>query len=583
MTDRPRRRPEDLRSRRWFAPDDLRSFGHRSRVKQMGYWREEFDGRPVIGIVNPWNDLNTCHSHFPERVQAIKRGVHQAGGFPVELPALSLGEQLMKPTTMLYRNLLAMEVEEVLRSYPVDGAVLLGGCDKTTPGVLMGAISMNLPAIFVPAGPMLRGHWRGETLGSGTDVWRFWDDRRAGRLDDASWGEIEDGIARSAGTCMTMGTAATMMSLAEAMGMSLPGASSIPAVDAEHPRMASASGRRIVEMVSEDLKPTDILTAASFSNAVAVDMAIGGSTNAIIHLIALARRVGVPLDLARFDALSAGIPLLADIRPSGRYVMEDFYYAGGLRALMANLAERLDPTAMTVTGRPLGDGFAGATVHPMTGAEGVIRTLDDPVQAAGATAVLTGSLAPDGAVIKPTAAEPRLWRHRGPAVVFEDIRDLKARIDSDDLEVTADSVLVLKNAGPLGAPGMPEWGQLPVPRKLLRQGVRDIVRISDARMSGTSYGCCILHVSPEAALGGPLALVRDGDTIALDVEGRRLDLEVPEDELARRRADWRPPANRATARGYVRLYLDHVTQAHEGADFDFMAGPPGATEEPGIY
>jgi len=583
MTDRPRRRVADLRSQRWFAPDDLRSFGHRSRVKQMGFWREEFDGRPVIGIVNTWNEFNTCHSHFPERVQAIKRGVLQAGGFPVELPALSLGEQLMKPTTMLYRNMLAMEVEELLRSYPVDGAVLMGGCDKTTPGVLMGAISMNIPAIYVPAGPMLRGHWDGETLGSGTDVWRFWDDRRAGKLDDASWGEIEDGIARSAGTCMTMGTAATMMSLAEAMGMSLPGASAIPAVDANHPRMASASGRRIVEMVWEDLKPTDILTEASFSNAIVVDMAIGGSTNAIIHLIAIARRVGVPLDLARFDELSAGIPLLADVRPSGKYVMEDFYYAGGLRALLANLAERLDLGAVTVTGKPLGDGLERATVHPMKGAEGVIRTLDDPVQAAGATAVLKGSLAPDGAVIKPTAADPNLWRHRGPAVVFRDIRDLKARVDSDDLDVTADSVLVLQNAGPLGAPGMPEWGQLPVPRKLLRQGVRDIVRISDARMSGTSYGCCILHVSPEAALGGPLALVRDGDMIALDVEGRRLDLEVPEEELARRRAEWRPPEGRDKARGYVRLYLDHVTQAHEGADFDFMAGPPGATEEPQIF
>jgi dihydroxy-acid dehydratase len=576
MTAR-RKTPDQLRSMRWYGPDDLRSFGHRSRTKQMGYAKEEFAGRPIIGIVNTWNDLSTCHTHFPERVEDVKRGVLEAGGFPVELPAMSLGEQLMKPTTMLYRNFLAMEVEELLRAHPVDGAVLMGGCDKTTPALLMGAISMNLPAIFMPAGPMLRGHWRDRTLGSGTDVWKYWDDRRAGLIDLAAWGEIEDGIARSAGTCMTMGTAATMMSLTEALGLTLPGASSIPAVDSNHVRLASASGRRIVEMVWEDLKPTDILTAAALANAIVVDMAIGGSTNAIIHLAAIAGRLGLPLDLETFDTVSRGVPLLANLKPSGKYVMEDFYYAGGLRALMRQLASRLHLGAPTVNGRTLGENIADAEIFNAD----VIRGLDRPVSEAGGTAVLRGSLAPDGAVIKPTAAERRLWRHQGPAVVFKDIRDLKARIDGDDLAVTPDSVLVLQNAGPVGAPGMPEWGQLPVPKKLLRQGVRDIVRISDARMSGTSYGACVLHVAPEAAIGGPLALVRDGDLVSLDVEARRLDLLVDAEELARRRANWVKPVY--ADRGWRALYRRTVTQADKGCDFDFLAGRPGATGEPDIF
>ena len=578
MNGRPRKTPEELRSFRWFGPDDLRSFGHRSRTKQMGFWREEFTGRPVIGIINTWNDLATCHTHFPERVEDIKRGVFEAGGFPVELPAMSLGEQLMKPTTMLYRNFLAMEVEELLRAHPVDGAVLLAGCDKTTPAVLMGAISMNIPAIYVPAGPMLRGNWHGQVLGSGTDVWKYWDDRRAGKLDDASWFEIEDGIAHSPGTCMTMGTAATMMSLTEALGLSLPGASAIPAVDSNHKRMASASGRRIVELVWQDIRPTDILGQAAFENAITVDMAIGGSTNAIIHLTAIAGRAGVPLDLESFDRIAQGVPLLANVRPSGAYLMEDFYYAGGLRALMAQLKERLRLDAPTVTGRSLGEELAGAEVYN----DDVIRGLDKPVKQAGGTAVLRGSLAPDGCVIKPTAAADHLLKHRGPAVVFSDIRDLKARVDRDDLEVTADSVLVLQNAGPIGAPGMPEWGQLPIPKKLLRQGVRDMLRISDARMSGTSYGACVLHVSPEAAVGGPLALVRDGDTIELDVTARRLDLLVDEAELARRRAAWTAP-EAAHRRGYVQLFTSHVTQAHEGCDFDFLRGAAGAVPEPDIF
>ena len=573
-----RKNPESLRSHRWYGPDDLRSFGHRSRTKQMGLHRDEFVGKPVIGIVNTWNEMNTCHTHFPQRVQDVKRGVLSAGGFPVELPAMSLGEQLMKPTAMMYRNFLAMEVEELLRSYPIDGAVLMGGCDKTTPGVLLGTISMNLPCIYVPGGAMLRGHWRGETLGSGTDAWKYWDERRSGKLDTKSWFEIEDGIARSPGTCMTMGTAATMMSMADALGMSLPGASSIPAVDSNHNRMASLSGRRAVDLVWQDIKPTDILTEQAFENAIKVQMAIGGSTNAIIHLTALARRAGVPLDLEIFDRISQGIPLLANIKPSGKYVMEDFYYAGGLTALMKRLEESLNLETVTINGKTLHDNLEGAEVFN----EDVIRPLENPVSTAGGTAVLRGSLAPDGAVIKPTAAEKRLWKHRGSAVVFKDIRDLKARVDSEDLKVTADSVLVLQNAGPVGGPGMPEWGQLPIPKKLLNQGVRDVIRISDARMSGTSYGACVLHVSPEAALGGPLGLVKDGDEIELDVEKRRLDLLVSQSELDTRRRRWEPPESKAS-RGYAKLYADHVTQAHEGCDFDFLQGTPGETPEPDIF
>ena len=573
-----RKNPESLRSHRWYGPDDLRSFGHRSRTKQMGLHRDEFVGKPVIGIINTWNEMNTCHTHFPQRVQDVKRGVLSAGGFPVELPAMSLGEQLMKPTAMMYRNFLAMEVEELLRSYPIDGAVLMGGCDKTTPGVLLGAISMNLPCIYVPGGAMLRGHWRGETLGSGTDAWKYWDERRSGKLDTKSWFEIEDGIARSPGTCMTMGTAATMMSMADALGMSLPGASSIPAVDSNHNRMVSLSGRRAVDLVWQDIKPTDILTEQAFENAIKVQMAIGGSTNAIIHLTALARRAGVPLDLEIFDRISQGIPLLANIKPSGKYVMEDFYYAGGLTALMKRLEESLNLETVTINGKTLHDNLEGAEVFN----EDVIRPLENPVSTAGGTAVLRGSLAPDGAVIKPTAAEKRLWKHRGSAVVFKDIRDLKARVDSEDLKVTADSVLVLQNAGPVGGPGMPEWGQLPIPKKLLNQGVRDVIRISDARMSGTSYGACVLHVSPEAALGGPLGLVKDGDEIELDVEKRRLDLLVSQSELDTRRRRWEPPESKAS-RGYAKLYADHVTQAHEGCDFDFLQGTPGETPEPEIF
>jgi dihydroxy-acid dehydratase len=563
-----RKQPQDLRSHRWFGTDNVRAFGHRSRAKQMGYSMEDIAGKPVIAVVNTWSDLSTCHSHFRARAEEVKRGVWQAGGFPVELPALPITEVFMKPSPMMYRNLLAMETEELLRSQPVDGAVLMGGCDKTTPGLLMGAISMNLPAIYLPAGPMLRGNWNGQPLGSGSDVWKYWAERCAGNITDAEWEEMEDGIARSAGHCMTMGTASTMTAVAEALGMTLPGASSIPAVDSNHSRMASNCGRRIVEMVWADLKPRDILTEASFENAITADMAIGGSTNAIIHLVAMAGRAGIRLDLKRFDDIAQRTPMVANVRPSGQFLMEDFYYAGGLRALLKEISPLLKLDCLTVNGRTLGANIEGARVCNSE----VIRPLNYPVSAKGGTAVLYGNLAPNGAVIKPTAADPRLHQHTGRAVVFKDYNDLAARINDERLEVDADSVLVLQNAGPLGGPGMPEWGMLPIPTKLLKQGVRDMVRISDARMSGTSYGACVLHVAPEAFVGGPLAFVRDGDLIELDVPQRKLNLIVSDAELAARRYE----------RGWGALYASHVTQADAGCDFDFLhAG--AETTEPEIH
>jgi len=564
---RQRKTATELRSHRWFGRDDLRSFGHRSRAKQSGFSEEDLAGKPVIAILNTWSDANPCHAHFRLRADEVKRGIWQAGGFPMEIPLLTLGETLMKPTTMLYRNLLAMEAEEALRSYPADGAVLLGGCDKTVPALLMGATSANLPAIFVPAGPMLRGNWRGRTLASGSDVWKYWTERRAGALDDCSIREIEDGIARSFGTCMTMGTASTMAAAAEALGMTLPGASSIPAADSGHARMAAAAGRRIVDMVWEDLTPREVMTTAAFENAVTAAMALGGSTNAIIHLIAMAGRAGAALDLDRFDELSRRTPFLANIRPSGQYLMEDFFYAGGLRGVLARIRDLLRTDALTVTGRTIGDAIDGAEVCN----DQVIARREEPIGPEGGVAVLRGNLAPDGAVIKHTAAERRLLRHAGPAVVFRDYNDLDARIDDAALPVTADSVLVLQNAGPLGGPGMPEWGMLPIPKKLLATGVRDMVRVSDARMSGTAYGACVLHVAPESFVGGPLALVRDGDTIELDVPARRLTLGVADDELARRRDAWRP-ADVGYPRGFGYLYSRHVTQANRGCDFDFLEG-----------
>jgi dihydroxy-acid dehydratase len=562
-----RKSPAELRSHRWFGRDDLRSFTHRSRTKQAGFTTDDWAGKPVIAILNTWSDANSCHAHFRQRAEEVKRGVWQAGGFPLEMPVLSVGETYMKPTTMLYRNLLAMETEEILRANPVDGAVLMGGCDKTVPGLVMGATSMNLPAIFLPAGPMLRGNWRDQVLGSGSDVWKYWAERRAGNFDECSWRELEDGIARSYGTCMTMGTASTMAAAVDALGLSLPGASSIPAADSRHSHLATATGRRIVEMVWEDLKPRDVLTDDAFENAVTVAMALGGSTNAIIHLIAMAGRAGARLDLDRFDALSRRTPFLANVRPSGQFLMEDFFYAGGLRALMARIPDLLHTEAPTVSGRPLGAGLDGSSVVN----EQVIVPRERPINAEGGLAVLRGNLAPDGAVIKHTAMEPRLLKHQGPAVVFRDYNDLERRMDDPALPATPDSVLVLQNAGPLGAPGMPEWGMLPIPKKLLQQGVRDMVRISDARMSGTSYGACVLHVAPESFVGGPLALVRDGDIVELDVPGRRLTLRVPDEELGRRRAAWKP-RELPYPRGWVALWARHVRQADKGCDFDFLEG-----------
>ncbi len=572
-----RKKPEELRSHRWFGANDMRAFGHHSRAAQMGYSRRDYLGKPIIAIINTWSDINACHTHFRQRAEEIKRGVLEAGGFPLEMPAIALAEVFQKPTTMLYRNLLALETEELLRSYPVDGAVLMGGCDKTTPALLMGAISMNLPAIFMPAGPMLRGNWQDQPLGSGSDVWKYWAEKRAGKVSDRQWAEIEDGIARSPGHCMTMGTASTMTSAAEALGFTLPGAASIPAVDSRHARMATDTGRRSVEMVWEDLKPRDFLTAAAVDNAITTILALGGSTNAVVHMVAVARRAGIALALDRFDELARRTPLVANIRPAGQYLMEDFYYAGGLRALLGDIADLLALDARTVNGRTLGENIAGAEVFNRD----VILPRDKALVAGGSLAVLRGNLAPDGAVIKPAAAEAQLLTHTGPAVVFTDYNDLAARIDDPALPVTADSVLVLQNAGPLGAPGMPEWGQLPIPKKLLAQGVRDMVRISDARMSGTSYGACVLHVAPESFVGGPLALVQTGDLIELDVPRRRLELKVDAAELARRRAAWQKPKPRYE-RGYGALYQSHITQADAGCDFDFLEGT-APTPEPEIH
>ncbi|WP_233235077.1 L-arabinonate dehydratase [Bordetella sp. LUAb4] len=576
----PKKTPETLRSARWFAPDDLRGFGHRSRAMQMGYAPEEWAGRPVIGIVNTWSDINPCHTHFKQRVEDVKRGVLQAGGFPIELPALSLAEQYVKPTTMLYRNMLAMDAEELLRCHPVDGVVLMGGCDKTTPALLMGATSAGLPAIYVPAGPMLRGNWQGHTLGSGSDAWKFWDDRRAGIITEQQWIGIQGGIARSHGTCMTMGTASTMTAIAEALGMTLPGASSIPAPDANHVRMSSESGRRIVEMVWEDLTPARIQTRKAFENAITVAMAMGCSTNAIIHVIAQGRRAGHDISLDDFEKASRKVPVIANVRPSGdKYLMEDFFYAGGLPAMMTRIREHLHLDEMTVTGRTLGQNIEGAAVYN----DDVIRTVDDPVYAEGSLAVLRGNLAPDGCVMKPGAADPRFLKHSGPAMVFDDYPSMKAAIDDENLDVTADHVLILRNAGPQGGPGMPEWGMLPVPKKLVKQGVRDMVRLSDARMSGTSYGACILHVSPESYVGGPLSLVRNGDIISLDVDARTINLDVDDAELQRRRAAWKQPERRYE-RGYGWMFSKHIEQADQGCDFDFLRTDFGApVREPDIF
>jgi dihydroxy-acid dehydratase len=571
-----KRSPEQLRSYRWFGVTDLRSFGHRSRTLQMGYAREDFMGKPVIAIINTWSDINPCHAHFRVRVEDVKRGVWQAGGFPIELPALSLSENFVKPTTMLYRNLLALEVEELLRSHPIDGAVLMGGCDKTTPATVMGAISMNLPMIFMPAGPMIRGHHGGTILGSGSDIWKYWAEKEAGTITNQQWNDMEAGIARSPGTCMTMGTASTMTAIVETLGLSLPGAASIPAVDAAHPRMASLTGRRIVDMVWDDLKPSDILTRRSFENALMVHNALAGSTNAMIHLVAMAGRAGIEVNLQDFDDFAQKVPVIANLRPSGEWLMEDFHIAGGIRGLLSRLEPLLHLDERTVVGT-LRDALEGAAVYN----DDVIRPLDKPIAASGGTAILRGNLAPNGCVIKPPAAEARLLQHTGPAIVFDTYDEMTKAVNDLDLDVTPDHIMVLRNAGPIGGPGMPEWGMLPIPKKLLKQGVRDMLRISDARMSGTSYGACILHVSPEAHIGGPLAAVRTGDLITVDVPKRSIHLHVSDEQIADRLRTWSPPP-RDYPRGYNKLFAQHIGQAHEGCDFDFLEGS-GGVPEPEIH
>ena len=561
--------PDELRSHQWYGTDGLRSFSHRARTRQLGYLPEEHLGKPVIAILNTWSDINPCHVHLRERAQAVKRGVWQAGGFPLEFPVSTLSETFQKPTPMLYRNLLAMETEELLRSYPVDGAVLMGGCDKSTPALLMGAASVDLPTVFVPAGPMLPGHWRNEVLGSGTDMWKYWDDKRAGLIGECELTELESGLARSPGHCMTMGTASTLTAAAEALGVTVPGASSIPAVDSGHDRMAAQSGMRIVEQVHKGRVLSSILTQEAFEDAVTTVLGLGGSTNAVIHLIAMAGRAGVHLTLDDFDRIARTVPVLANVRPGGQtYLMEDFHFAGGLPGFLSRITDLLHLDRPTVSYDTLGEQLAGAQVHN----DDVIRPRDNPVASEGGVAVLRGNLCPDGAVIKHIAAEPHLLKHTGPAVVFDDYRTMQRTINEPELGITADSVLVLRNAGPKGGPGMPEYGMLPLPDHLLKQGVRDMVRISDARMSGTSYGTCVLHIAPESYVGGPLALVRTGDTITLDVEARTLQLNVDDEELERRRAEWTPPPARYE-RGYGALYNDQITQADTGCDFEFLARP----------
>jgi L-arabonate dehydrase len=562
-----------LRSRDWFGKNDRWGMAHRAWLRAEGFSERVFEGKPVIGICNSWSELNNCNAHLRQVADAVKRGVWEAGGFPLEFPTISLGEMLMKPTTMLYRNLMAMDVEECIRAYPLDGVVLLCGCDKTTPAQLMGAASADVPALMVPGGPMLRGMWRGTPVASGTDMRRFWEEVRAGRMSEEEWCEVESCVSRSAGHCQVMGTASTMACVAEALGMTLPGGALIPAVDARRYAQAEESGRRSVEMANEDLRPSRILTMEAFENAIRALMAIGGSTNAIVHLVALAGRVGLNLPPAKFDELSRSTPVIADVKPSGRFLMEDLFYAGGLPAVMKEILPRLHANAATVTGKTMGENLARAGCFNRE----VVRLLDQPLQPEGGLAVLSGNLAPQGAVVKQSAASQHLLEHRGRAVVFENNEDLLARMDDPKLNVDESSVLVLKNAGPKGAPGMPEWGHLPIPAKLLKAGIRDIVRLSDARISGTSFGTIIVHVSPESAAGGPLAIVREGDEIELDVHARRLELLVPDTEIKKRLDTWRPPVPHYS-RGYGKLFLDHILQADEGCDFDFLRGRDGGRE-----
>ncbi|MEJ8824540.1 L-arabinonate dehydratase [Variovorax humicola] len=585
MTNSPRKNLKELRSQRWFASDDMRGFAHRQRMQQQGLVREEFMGRPVIGIINTWSELSPCHAHLRERAAAVKRGVLQAGGYPFELPAMSLGEVMVKPTTMIYRNFLAMEVEELLRSLPLDGAVLMGGCDKTTPGLVMGALSMDIPAIFCPAGPMLNDRYKGLTVGAGTHTKKYWEEYVVGNIEQPEWIALEAKMTRAPGTCNTMGTASTMTSIIEAMGLTFPGATSVPAMDAGHTRLAWACGQRAVEMVWEDLRPSRVVTRASLLNGVAAYMALGGSTNAAVHLPAIAGRAGIELSLDDLDEVARRVPVLANIFPSGNRLMEDFFFAGGLPALLNKISAQLDLSTLTVTGKTLGENIAGRICTD----DDVIRDPQTPLiaatpespEAGTALAVVRGNLCPDGAVIKPSAATPRLLRHTGPALVFDSNAEMLAAVNDPDLDADENTVLVLRNGGPVGAPGMPEWGNLPIPKKLLQRGVRDMLRISDSRMSGTHYGTCVLHVAPESAVGGPLALLKTGDVVSLDIGQRRLDMLVSDDELARRRAAWVAPP-KAYTRGYVRIYQQEVTQADKGCDFTVLAGN-APTSEPSIY
>ncbi len=572
--------PEELRSFQWFGKPDLRSFGHRSRAMQIGHDPEDWLGKPVIGIVNTWSEINQCHIHFKDRVDWIKKGVLQAGGFPIELPAMTLSEVFLKPSAMLHRNLLAMECEEIVRSYPIDGVVLMGGCDKTTPALIMGALSMDLPSIYFPAGPMLRGNWKGKPLGSGSDSWKYWDELRAGNITEEDWNEVEQGIARSHGHCMTMGTASTMTSIAEAIGFTLPGASSIPAPDANHTRMATQVGRRAVDMVWQQHKPSGFLTRRSFENGISAAMAMGCSTNAIVHVVAMGRRAGFDISLDDFDRIGREVPVIANVRPNGdTFLMEDFYYAGGLRAMLKTIESDLHLDCVTVNGKTLGENIETARVYN----DDVIRSTDNPIYPSGALVVLKGNLAPDGCVMKVSAMDTRFLKHSGPALVFDSYPEMKAAIDDENIDATADTVLILRNAGPHGGPGMPEWGMLPIPKKLVKQGVRDMLRISDARMSGTSYGACVLHVAPESFIGGNLALVETGDTISIDVENRSLDMDISEAELQARKDAYETPKPRYQ-RGFGYMFSQHVSQAPDGCDFDFLQTDFGeAVPEPPIF
>jgi dihydroxy-acid dehydratase len=558
------------RSATWFGGQDRDGFIHRSWMKNQGRPDHLFDGRPVIGICNTWSELTPCNTHFRTIADHVKRGVYEAGGFPLEFPVMSLGETLMRPTAMLFRNLVSMDVEESIRANPIDGVILLAGCDKTTPALLMGAASCDIPALMISGGPMLSGKFHGQDIGSGTDVWRFSEDVRRGVMSECDFLEAEGCMNRSAGHCMTMGTASTMASVVEALGMGMPTNAAIPAVDARRYALAHMAGQRIVEMVHEDLRMSRILTRAAFENAIRVVGAIGGSTNAVIHLLAIAGRIGVDLTLDDWDKLGRGVPCLVNLMPSGKYLMEDFYYAGGLPAVIEDLGDLINRDALTVNGKTIGENVAGARCHNRD----VIKPIDNPLTREGGLAVLRGNLCPNGAVLKPSAATPELMKHRGRAVVFETIEDFHARIDDPSLDVDETCVMVLKNCGPRGYPGMPEVGNMPLPPKILKRGVSDMVRISDARMSGTAYGTAVLHVAPEAAAGGVLGLVENGDQIELDVEARRLHLDVNDAELARRREQWKPPAS-PSERGYYKLYYDHVTQADRGADLDFLVGRSG--------